>query len=140
MYPFYSSENLENIKPVNKDYSYINDPYNLYLRLSAIWSKETCAPRMANRWTKENKTLGQCSITSFLAQDIFGGDVYGIKLDDGNFHCYNMVDGVKFDLTSEQFEGRKLDYEDSSLQSREKHFSKEEKYRRYLKLKNNLSR
>ncbi len=42
-------------------------------------------------WTPDNKTLGQCSITAFLAQDIFGGKVYGIPLPEGGVHCYNMI-------------------------------------------------
>lgn len=31
-------------------------------------------------------TLGQCSITAFLAQDIFGGEVYGILRPGGNYY------------------------------------------------------
>jgi len=58
---------------------------------------------MRDEWTKENITLGQCSITAFLAQDIFGGKVYGVPRPGGTFHCYNEVDRHIFDLTSEQF-------------------------------------
>ena len=89
-------------------------------------------------WTPENKALGQCSITAFLVQDIFGGDVYGIPLPDGGFHCYNVVDGHLFDLTSEQFAGETLCYENNPQQSRDIHFSKEEKYQRYKLLCNKL--
>ena len=53
-------------------------PRDYYDILSDIWCAETCAPRMRENWTRENQTLGQCSITAFLAQDIFGGKVYGI--------------------------------------------------------------
>ena len=93
---------------------------------------------MRKDWTKENKTLGQCSITAFLVQDIYGGDVYGIPLADGNFHCFNKIGDVIFDLTSEQFED-KLDYTNVVLQSRDNHFKKEEKYNRYLLLKDKLN-
>ena len=99
---------------------------------------ETCAPRMREKWSKNNMTLGQCSITAFLVQDIFGGKVYGIKRPDGNFHCYNVIGGVKFDLTSEQFGDEVLVYEDNPEQFREVHFAKEEKRLRYELLKKRL--
>jgi len=84
------------------------------------------------------KTIGQCSITAFLVQDIFGGLVYGVPLEDGNYHCFNVIGNIVFDLTSEQFGERKLDYKNVVLQKREDHFSKLEKYERYLFLKRSL--
>lgn len=134
---YYKSKSVLNIKPIQKDYNYIKNPDELYNILQNSWSKETCAPRMQDRWSMDNKTLGQCSITAFLAQDIFGGDVYGIPLSDGNFHCFNLVNGIKFDLTSEQFE-YPLDYDNVVLQNRDDHFKKKEKYQRYLILKNKI--
>ena len=119
-------------------YPGIHDPKDLYDALSGIWCAETCAPRMRKDWTPENKTLGQCSITAFLVQDIFGGEVYGIPLPDGGFHCYNVVDGHLFDLTSEQFPGQVLCYENNPQQHREIHFAKEEKYLRYELLREKL--
>ena len=105
-----------------------------------MWKKETCAPRMQNDWSLDNITLGQCSITAFLVQDIFGGLVYGVKLKDGNFHCYNVIGNAKFDLTSEQFKEEILDYSDKYIQLREEHFKKEEKHNRYLLLKEGLKK
>ena len=83
----------------SSEYHYTRDLYDL---LSDIWCADTCAPRMREGWSKENKTLGQCSITAFLAQDIFGGEVYGILRSDGNYHCYNVIGDCVFDLSSEQ--------------------------------------
>lgn len=134
---YYKSESVLNIKPVNQDYNYIKNPDELYNILQNCWSKETCAPRMQDKWSIENKTLGQCSITAFLAQDIFGGEVYGIKLSDGNYHCFNKVNGIKFDLTSEQFDNS-LNYDNVVLQNRDDHFKKKEKYQRYLILKSRI--
>lgn len=93
--------------------------------------------RMRDRWTPENKTLGQCSITAFLVQDIFGGEVYGILREGGNYHCYNVIGDCVFDLTSEQFgeEAKELVYENNPQQFREVHFVKEEKRLRYEQLK-----
>ncbi len=125
------------VSSVSCEYPGIGSPLDLYDALSGIWCEETCAPRMRKDWNEKNRTLGQCSITAFLVQDIFGGEVYGVDLKDGNFHCFNVVDSHIFDLTSEQFSER-LDYSLSYLQKREDHFKKEEKYQRYLLLKNRL--
>ena len=138
-YQFYGWEQAD-VAPAEERYASIKDPRELYDLLSEIWCADTCAPRMRDRWTPENKTLGQCSITAFLAQDIFGGKVYGIRRPDGNYHCYNVVGGCVFDLTSEQFGDEKLDYSDNPEQFREVHFAKEEKRLRYERLKAELER
>ena len=112
----------------------------LYDRFKECWSIETCAPRFRPDWSEDNPTLGQCSITSFIVQDLLGGEVRGIPLPDGGYHCFNVVDGFAFDLTSEQFGGRPLDYEHTVPQSREEHFADGDKYRRYLLLGDKLAK
>ncbi|MCR5267346.1 MAG: cysteine-rich small domain-containing protein [Lachnospiraceae bacterium] len=136
-YRFWGSDHADQ-KPVGEPYSIIRDPGHLYDILSDLWCAETCAPRMRAQWSEDNKTLGQCSITAFLVQDIFGGEVYGIPLADGSVHCYNVVGNRAFDLTSEQFGEKTLDYSHSSRQFREAHFQKEEKRERYELLKSRL--
>ena len=133
-YKFYGWETA-NVLAVSDEYKKIQTPKDLYDALSGIWCEYTCAPRMRKDWTKENQTLGQCSITAFLAQDIFGGEVYGIAREGGNFHCYNVVGDCIFDLTSEQFGEEQLNYEHNPKQSRSVHFAKEEKQQRYEYLK-----
>ena len=64
----------------------------LYKDLMQVWCIETCSPRLRPQWSEENKTLGQCTITSFLVQDLFGGKVYGVPLPEGGFHCFCVVD------------------------------------------------
>ena len=120
------------------DYRGIHTPRDLYAALSKLWCADTCAPRMRCSWTPGNPTLGQCSITAFLAQDIFGGKVYGIPRPGGNFHCYNVVGDCCFDLTSEQFGAEVLIYENNPEQFKEEHFAKEEKRLRYENLKQML--
>lgn len=110
----------------------------LYTKFLKAWCAETCAPRMRPDWSEQNPTLGQCSITSFIVQDLLGGEVYGILLPDGAYHCFNEVDGFRFDLTSEQFGDEKLNYENCVPQTREDHFSNADKYARYLLLKERL--
>ena len=117
------------------DYPGIGTPRDLYNALWHIWKKETCAPRMQGEWSEENRTLGQCSITAFLAQDIFGGLVYGVPLEEGGYHCFNVIGDTRFDLTSEQFGGKQLQYDLKWEQTRHDHFMKEEKKARYEMLK-----
>ncbi len=164
-YKFYGWQTAD-VPAVNEEFKGIKDPRHLYDLLSEIWCADTCAPRMRDGWSKENMTLGQCSITAFLAQDIFGGEVYGILRSGGNYHCYNVVGDCVFDLTSEQFlrsnkssskliqelgnccdeetsalnEDEVLSYEDNPIQSREVHFAKEEKRLRYEYLKEELKK
>ena len=133
-YNFWGWENAD-VTPVTDGYQSINNPRDLYDKLSMVWCKYTCAPRLRDEWSKDNMTLGQCSITAFLVQDIFGGKVYGILRPQGNYHCYNVVGDRAFDLTSEQFQGEELNYNDNQEQFREVHFASEEKLKRYEYLK-----
>lgn len=125
-------------RAVTDEYPGILVPGDLYEALCQVWCADTCAPRLRGKWSEENKTLGQCSITAFLAQDIFGGRVYGIPREGGNFHCYNVAGDCVFDLTSEQFGEERLDYEGNPEQLREVHFAKEEKRKRYECLRQEL--
>ena len=138
-YKFYGNETPD-VSPINNEYPKIKNQRDLYDALSTIWCEYSCAPRMRKDWSKENMTLGQCSITSFLVQDIFGGKVYGVPLKEGGYHCYNVVNGIKFDLTSEQFGDEKLIYDEKYEQSREEHFASEEKYQRYKYLCDELKK
>ncbi len=137
-YSFYGWRDSLNIKALTDSYRGIVTPCDMYNALRHVWCEYTCAPRMRNRWSEENITLGQCSITAFLVQDVFGGKVFGIPRPDGSFHCYNDVDGNVFDLTSEQFGGEVLSYEHNPEQFREVHFAKQEKRERYEYLKAEL--
>ena len=138
-YNFYGWE-VATVPAQTDEYKGIDTPRALYDALLNVWCEYTCAPRLREQWTPENITLGQCSITAFLVQDIFGGEVYGILRPGGNYHCYNVVDGKVFDLTSEQFGDEVLNYQDNPIQTREVHFAKEEKYQRYVYLKEHLKK
>ena len=137
-YKFYGYEAAAMVKPLNGAPSWLGSAVDLYDALSdGLWRVETCAPRLQHLWSEENKTCGQCSITAFLVQDLFGGEVYGIPREGGTFHCYNVINGARFDLTSEQFgeEAKTLVYDDKYPQKREIHFAKAEKKERYEVLK-----
>ena len=94
---------------------------------------------MRQEWSAENPTLGQCSITAFLVQDLFGGKVFGVPLPEGGVHCYNQVNDHIFDLTSEQFGDEELDYIDNPEQFRETHLADADKRARYELLKRRLA-
>ena len=137
-YKFYGHETAGIPKPLDNSLGWLTSPLDLYDALSdGLWCVETCAPRLRHLWSSENKTCGQCSITAFLVQDLFGGEVYGIPREGGTFHCYNVIGDAKFDLTSEQFgeEAETLVYDDKYPQTREIHFAKAEKKERYEVLK-----
>lgn len=136
-YGFYGRENAD-VKARITDYPGIGTPKDLYNALWHVWKKETCATRMQADWSEDNRTLGQCTITAFLAQDIFGGRVWGVPLEDGNYHCFNAVGDCVFDLTSEQFGEKKLDYSLRYEQLRHDHFMKPGKRERYEMLKEAL--
>ena len=136
---FYGREGSDAVRARISDYPGIGTPKDLYRALWKLWTRETCTPRMRADWNEENRTLGQCAITAFLAQDIFGGRVWGIPLEEGGYHCFNVVDGHVFDLTSEQFGGKKLDYSLRYEQLRHDHFMREEKRKRYEALKEALA-
>ena len=137
-YHFYGWEHAD-VPPVADAFQAVSSPRKLYDLLTEIWCADTCAPRLRDKWSRENITLGQCSVTAFLAQDIFGGKVCGVLRSGGNYHCYNVVGDVVFDLTSEQFGDEKLDYSEQTEQLREVHFAAEEKKARYEYLKAKLT-
>ncbi len=138
-YKFYGWQNTNNVHPLDSKYNKIKDPKVLYDMLDNIWCEYSCAPRLRKDWSVNNKTLGQCSITAFLVQDIFGGEVYGIPLESGGVHCFNNVDGHIFDLASEQFGDKVLDYVNVIKQERSSHFSDEDKFNRYKYLWDKLN-
>ncbi|MBO4902307.1 MAG: GGDEF and EAL domain-containing protein [Lachnospiraceae bacterium] len=136
---FYENKKAS-VQAVTDCFPGIRTPADLYDALKKTWCAFTCAPRMRDRWSADNPALGQCSITAFLAQDIFGGEVYGEMLPDGNVHCYNAVGSYVFDLTSSQFSDANFSYAQENLQSRETHFAKEEKRLRYAYLRDCLQK
>lgn len=72
-------------------------PIELYRALRTAWSFES-----SDKWTAENPAKGHCSATSLVAQDIFGGELLRTSTVGGT-HFYNLIDGVRWDLTVSQF-------------------------------------
>ena len=138
---FYGHENSSKVAAINNIYPHIHTPAELYDALAKIWCEYSCTPRLRHLWSPDNLTLGQCSITAFLAQDIFGGKVLGILRPEGNYHCYNKAQGCIFDLTSEQFAPEIINYSTNYIeQSRNVHFARPDKLQRYQYLKEQLAK
>ena len=70
VYKFYGWQTAD-CKPVDSVFKTIENPRHFYDILSEIWCADTCAPRMREKWTRENQTLGQCSITAFFGTEYF---------------------------------------------------------------------
>lgn len=136
----YYNNGHKEICAINNLYKGIENPDDLYSALLNCWTRETCTERLRNKYSDTNKTAGQCAITAFLVQDIFGGDIY--ELDTGRgLHCYNVINGVAIDLTSEQFgeDAATLSYENNPIQpDREVRMKQTQKKERYELLKKNL--
>jgi hypothetical protein len=76
----------------------ITTPIDLYQVLRRCWSVET-----SSKWLPENPARGQCSVTSLVVQDVFGGDI--LKTRVGPFwHFYNRIGNTRWDLTISQFD------------------------------------
>lgn len=59
--------------------------------------------KSSNSWTTANPAKGQCSVTSLVAQDLFGGDIVTTRTKGGT-HFYNVIDGQRYDFTISQFD------------------------------------
>ena len=136
-YKFYRNNDTLDLTKINNKYN-LKSIYDLYDLFDKCWTKDTCAPRLQKDWSESNKTLGQCSITSFIIKEMYGGEVYGIKLEDGAFHCYNKIKDCVFDLTSEQFGDTKLVYDLTNIQSEDMHFKDQNKLDRFNILKSKI--
>lgn len=55
-YHFYGWEQAD-VPARETSYPGIRTPLDLYDKLSQVWCRETCAPRLQAVWTPENKTL-----------------------------------------------------------------------------------
>ena len=138
-YKYYGQEHQLFVK--NRLYKGVETIHDLYDALIHSWTRETCTSRLRHKWNEQDYTCGQCAITAFIVQDIFGGDIYEVPLENGGVHCFNIVDGKAVDLASEQFgdKVKDLDYAHGTKQNRELRMQEPEKKDRYERLKANLT-
>ena len=79
--------------------------------ISVICTRDTSAD--PEHWSTENPMWGHCAIVSLLAQDQFGGTLIRQSLEGVNGFDYlrshysnKLSDGIEYDFTLEQFQGR----------------------------------
>lgn len=101
--------------------------------LRANYRKETSHSAFKDKWSKQNPTCGQCTITSLIVQNYFGGTIHRIKLSNGNTHYFNIVNGEIIDLTREQFdiENVNISYDDCETIDRQALLKNEDTRKRY---------
>lgn len=72
--------------------------------LSASWSRETAYKNDRKYWSESSREVGQCTVTSIIVYDYFGGKIIrGFSEKYNIFHYWNEVNGQKIDLTFKQF-------------------------------------
>ncbi|MGL4488400.1 MAG: YunG family protein [Rhizobiaceae bacterium] len=85
-----------------KNYS---TPQEFFDALKDAWSIET-----SSSWTRQNPAKGQCSVTSLVFHDVFGGEILKTRTAGGT-HFYNRIGSVNWDMTVSQFD-RPIPFED----------------------------
>ena len=95
-------------------------------------------------WKHENPTQGHCAIVSLLSQDLFGGKIVKVSLEDTSYekyksHYFNIIDNKEYDFTIEQFEGNPYLNKGRQEKDREEIFSSSDTKRRYEILKDRFN-
>lgn len=75
-----------------------------YNKLKNAWCKESCSPSLRENWPNGNLAKGQCFVTAMAVNEVFGGDVFELRITEKEIHYYNVIDGEIVDLSSEQFD------------------------------------
>ncbi len=84
-----------NIETLDQLFSYL---------LASGWDRELVGESWRDIYDHDqNPTKGQCSITSALVQDIFGGELACVHPTPETTHSVNIINGQLIDLTSDQF-------------------------------------
>lgn len=110
----------------------------LGLSLKAAWAKDTSYKESKDVWSVSNPATGQCSITSLIVNDFFGGEIRKIHVGSVS-HYFNVVDGRVVDLTAMQFGDSEFSYEEYEEKTREQLLADEDTKKRYDLLKSRLA-
>lgn len=70
--------------------------------LKKSWSRDTCYPKLRDKWSPNKPEIGQCFVTALIINDYFGGLIaYDKELN----HYFNILpNGEIIDLTKSQFD------------------------------------
>ena len=97
--------------------------------VSMSFSKDTCYPSLREKWTLENKTLGQGAVAALVLNDFLGGKIMRCESESGS-HYYNLINDKIVDLTVSQFKTLP-NYETGIERTREYLLSNEDTKKRY---------
>lgn len=80
-------------------------PKGLIPVFERAWTRETSSS--PERWSEENRALGQCAVTAAWLSETFGGDVLNSVATPphgpAESHYLNLINGQFIDLTKRQF-------------------------------------
>ena len=100
--------------------------------LAASWTAQTASPLVA--WTLSGPSSGQCAVSALVLQDYCGGEIRKC-LVAGTPHYFNRIDGQVVDSTAAQFGGAAINYDASTVRSRQRILHHADTRRRYELLK-----
>ena len=104
--------------------------------LSTNWSGETS---YCDDWSPSNPSSGQCAVSALVLQDYCGGEICRCVVA-GTPHYFNRIDGQVVDSTVAQFGGAAIDYDASTVRSRQRILRHADTRWRYELLKGRVER
>lgn len=109
----------------------------LRIALTASWTARTASPLVA--WTPHNPSSGQCAVSALVLQDYCGGKICRCVVTDTP-HYFNRIDDQVVDSTAAQFGMVEIDYDASTVRSRQRILRHADTRRRYELLKGRVER
>ena len=104
----------------------------LRIALTVSWVKQTASPLVT--WTPHNPSSGQCAVSALVLQDYCGGEIRRCVVA-GTPHYFNRIDDQVVDSTAAQFGTVAIDYDTSTVRSRQRILRHADTRRRYELLK-----
>ena len=100
--------------------------------LAASWTAQTASPLVA--WTPHNPSSGQCAVSALVLQDYCGGEIRRCVVA-GTPHYFNRIDDQVVDSTAAQFGMVVINYDTSTVRSRQRILHHADTRQRYELLK-----
>jgi len=111
----------------------------LIFAFNYAWGLDTVHHSVKNEWNVNNKSLGQCAVTSLIVQEYLGGDIhYGTVLTNGVNHYWNIINNKKYDFTISQFTNNDI-INKIGIKQREDILKNIDTYNRYIILKQRVN-
>ena len=109
----------------------------LRIALAVSWVKQTASPLVA--WTPHNPSSGQCAVSALVLQDYCGGEIRRCVVA-GTQQYVNRIDDQVVDSTAAQFGMVAINYDNSTVRSRQRILRHADTHRRYELLKGRVER